>query len=120
MKTVSKTKTQQQKSIQKVIEETTSIYTQAIEAGGQPNLDYAGFACEVALNRFRQALEDPTMESEDLEALLRRARVEVRDFLNETGQRRNGFSQWQEKPCKWAYLMAHYVARTANLSRRVS
>ncbi|MGE4313565.1 MAG: hypothetical protein AB7E85_04760 [Pseudobdellovibrionaceae bacterium] len=61
-----------EKNIQSVLEETNTVYS-LVCASGQPNMDYAGYACHVSLNKFRSLLNDPELTTERLEYLLRKA-----------------------------------------------
>ncbi len=61
-----------QRNIKTVLEEANAVYSMVC-ASGQPNMDYAGYACHVALNRFRSLLNEPDLTVEKLEYLLRKA-----------------------------------------------
>lgn len=61
-----------QRNIKTVLEEANAVYSMVCSTGN-PNMDYAGYACHVALNRFRSLLNEPDLTVEKLEYLLRKA-----------------------------------------------
>jgi len=92
-----------QKNIQSVLEEASAVYSMVCNSSGQPNTDYAGYACHVALNRFRTLLEEPDLSASRLEYLLRKA---ARQHAQNDP---NG---------DWSTFMAGYISETANSNRQ--
>jgi hypothetical protein len=72
------------------------------DSSGQPNTDYAGYACHVALNKFRNILREPNMTPSRLEQLLRQA------------ARQHAKS---DPEGDWSQFMAGYISQTANTNR---
>ncbi len=91
-----------QRNIQSVLEEASAVYSMVCDSSGQPNTDYAGYACHVALNRFRSLLEEPDLTTSRLEYLLRKA---ARQHAK------------KDPDGNWSQFMASYISETANGNR---
>lgn len=89
-------------SIRNELEETSAVYTMVVDTSGALNMDYAGYACHVALNRFQQLLENSDISADQLESMMRKV---VRKYAIEDTER------------KWAHVMARYMARYANINQ---
>jgi hypothetical protein len=81
------------------LEETSTVYSMVVDSSGAPNMDYAGYACHVALNRFQQLLENPELSSDRLESLMRKV---ARKYAVDDPEK------------KWTFVMARYISRHAN------
>ena len=88
-----------QKNIQSVLEEASAVYSMVCDSSGQPNTDYAGYTCHVALNRFRNLLEEPDLTTAHLECLLRKA---ARQHAK------------NDPDGEWSQFMASYISQSAN------
>ncbi len=86
-------------NIRTELEETSTVYSMVVDTGGTPNMDWAGYACHVSLNRFQQVLDNPNLSSERLESLMRK--VARKYSVDDTNQ-------------KWSHVMARYISRHAN------
>jgi hypothetical protein len=86
-------------TIRSELEETSSVYSMVVDTSGAPNMDYAGYACHVALNRFQQLLENPNLSTDQLESMMRKV---VRKYAIEDTEK------------KWSAVMARYMTRHAN------
>lgn len=91
-----------QRNIQTVLEEASAVYSMVCDSTGQPNTDYAGYACHTALNRFRSLLGDPNLSASRLEYLLRKA---ARQHAKKDP---NG---------DWSHFMAGYISNSANTNQ---
>lgn len=87
--------------IKTVLEESSAVYSMVVDAGGHPNMDYAGYACHVSLNRLRKILNNPSLTSDHLESLLRRAARKHADHEQRTEN-------------DWSDMMASYLSNHAN------
>lgn len=86
-------------TIRTELEETSAVYSMVVDTSGAPNMDYAGYACHVALNRFQQLLENPNLSTDQLESMMRKV---VRKYAVEDTEK------------KWSNVMARYMTRHAN------
>lgn len=90
-----------QKNIQSVLEESSAVYSMVCETSGQPNTDYAGYACHVALNRFRELLKTPNLSESRLEQLMRKAaRQHAQNAPNS----------------QWSTFMARHISQASNVN----
>ncbi len=86
-------------TIRTELEDTSTVYSMVVDTSGAPNMDYAGYACHIALNRFQQLLDNPDLSSDRLESLMRKvARKYAVDDVDK----------------KWSGVMARYISRHAN------
>ena len=88
-------------SIRSELEDTSTVYSMVVDQGGSPNMDWAGYACHVSLNRFQQVLDNPGLSSERLESLMRK--VARKYSVDDTDN-------------KWSHVMARYISRHANIN----
>jgi len=86
-------------NIRSELEDTSTVYTMVVDNTGAPNMDWAGYACHVSLNRFQQVLDNPQLSSERLESLMRK--VARKYAVDDSGS-------------KWSHVMARYISRHAN------
>ena len=86
-------------SIRSELEDTSTVYSMVVDSTGAPNMDWAGYACHVSLNRFQQVLDNPGLSSERLESLMRK--VARKYAVDDTDN-------------KWSHVMARYISRHAN------
>ena len=93
-----------QRNVQSVLEEASAVYSMVCDSSGQPNTDYAGYACHVALNRFRSLLEEPDLSASRLEHLLRKA------------ARQHAKS---DPDGDWSQFMAGYITQSANSNKDI-
>lgn len=87
-------------NIRTVLDEASAVYSLIVDQGGHPNMDYAGYACHVSLNRLRSILNNPSLSADRVESLLRQA------------ARRH--SEKQPENRDWVMVMARYISRHAN------
>lgn len=86
-------------NIRSELEDTSAIYSMVVDKSGAPNMDWAGYACHVSLNRFQQVLDNPDLSSERLESMMRK--VARKYAVDDTDN-------------KWSQVMARYISRHAN------
>lgn len=90
-----------QNNIQSVLEDSSAVYSMVCETSGNVNTDYAGYACHVALNRFREILNKPELTGNHLENMMRRAaRQHAQNAPNS----------------QWSSFMAQHINETANMN----
>jgi hypothetical protein len=81
------------------LEDTSAVYSLVVDHGGAPNMDWAGYASHVSLDRFRDLLENPGLSAGELESLMRKV------------ARRHGTD---DPASRWSHVMARYISRHAN------
>ncbi len=86
--------------IQMLLQETETTFNLMVEAGGHPNMDYAGYTAQTRIHCFRTALQRPELSRMELAAILRRA----------LGKQRSAKSQ----KTYWSAFMANYLSLSAN------
>lgn len=97
------------------IAEIDDYYTLMIEAGENPNLDHIGYLCETRLDDFRALLRQPTLTQQELEKLLRGARIDVRHMMGPRPYVRIPKPIQAPDPAHdWARMMARCVMKRVN------
>ena len=113
--------------------EADDYYSLMIEAGEHPNLDRVGYTSQIKLEHFRQLLDRPDLQVDELAAILRAARSTIwpthatdaekaKRALDDLPAQRRPHARvprpvqtpHPDTPEDWTVLMARFVMTTAN------
>ncbi|MES2728798.1 MAG: hypothetical protein V4621_01705 [Pseudomonadota bacterium] len=86
-------------TLETALEESRMTYRMLHESGENPNIDYAGYCGHMALCRFKNLLNDPTLTPDKLAGMMRRAAQQ----------------HHQRAPnLRWSRFMADFISRHSN------